>query len=208
MGLEDPVIQIANPNGVDGVARPVLPNLGARMRWTFSDGSQVQLGGDLFQLNWQGGETGPDASAVGYGLNPTFRLLTGPEQKDALVGGGSFGLGGGHRVVTLSFEDVDAVVTDAGLDEMKFWQAYVGFSHYWTESLNSTLSTAWTGMDNAELQAPGSLHKAGSAHLNLLWFPYELASVGGEIMWGRRENKDGASGQAVRLNFMVKYKFN
>jgi hypothetical protein len=48
-------------------------------------------------------------------------------------------------------------------------------------------------MDNAELQAPGSLHKAGSAHLNLLWFPCELASVGGEIMWGRRENKDRAS---------------
>lgn len=208
VALEQPVTKIENPLDLDGANRAVLPNLGARIKWTSKGGSHVQLGGDLFQMNWQGGETGPDASAFGWGLNPTFQVLLGSQSNNSLSGGGSFGVGGAHRVVTLSFEDTDAVITDDGLDLMPFWQAYIGYSHYWTASLNSTISTNWTELDNAELQPGNAIHRAGSVHLNLVWFPAKLASVGGEIMWGERVNKDGASGDAWRLNLMVKYKFN
>jgi hypothetical protein len=166
------------------------------------------VAGDVFQLDWQGGDTGPSDTAFGFGLNLTGRKLLGRNGNDALMGGGTIGQGSAHRVVTLEGAGNDAVITDEGLDVMSHWQAYIGYSHYWTQSLNSTISTAWTELDNSELQTGDAIHRAGSFHLNLVWFPYKLASTGFEIMWGERVNKDGAKGEAWRLQYMAKYKFN
>ena len=166
-------------------------------------------GGTYSKLDWQGGETGPSDRGAGFGLNVTGRLLVGKNKHNALMGGGSIGSGSAHRVVTLEGAGNDAVITPTtGLDLMSHWQAYIGFSHYWTDSLNSTITTAWTELDNADLQPDDAIHRAGSFHLNLIWFPYRLASTGIEIMWGQRTNKDLAQGEAWRFQYMAKYKFN
>jgi hypothetical protein len=123
------------------------------------------------------------------------------------MGGGTIGQGSAHRVVVLEGAGNDAVITPDGLDVMSHWQAYIGYSHYWTKSLNSTISTAWTELDNSEFQPGDAIHRAGSAHLNLIWFPYKLVSTGCEYMWGLRENKDGAEGTARRFQCMMKFKF-
>jgi hypothetical protein len=208
VGLEDPKSDIGNPFDLGGQDRPSLPNLAGKLRWTTKAGSHFQVAGDVFQLDWQGGDTGPSDTAFGFGLNLTGRLLLGRNGNDALMGGGTIGQGSAHRVVTLEGAGNDAVITDEGLDVMSHWQAYIGYSHYWTQSLNSTISTAWTELDNSELQPGDAIHRAGSFHLNLVWFPYKLASTGFEIMWGERVNKDGAKGEAWRLQYMAKYKFN
>ena len=39
-------------------------------------------------------------------------------------------------------------------------------------------------------------------------FPYPKVSTGIEYMWGVRENKNGITGEASRVQFMVKFKFN
>jgi hypothetical protein len=103
----------------------------------------------------------------------------------------------------------DAVIAPNGeLEVLGFWEGYLGYSHYWTESLNSTISTAWTEVDNSEFQLDDAIHSAGSFHLNMIWFPYKLASTGFEIMWGERVNKNGVKGEAWRLQYMSKFKFN
>jgi len=125
-----------------------------------------------------------------------------------VVGGGTVGRGSGHRVVPFEGGGNDAVITPGGLDVLSHWQAYVGYSHYWTKSLNSTISTNWAELDNSEFQPASAIHRVGSFHLNLIWFPYKLVSTGIEVMWGERVNKDGARGEAWRLQYMAKYKFN
>jgi hypothetical protein len=60
----------------------------------------------------------------------------------------------------------------------------------------------------APAQPGNAIHQAGSAHVNLIWFPYKLVSTGIEYMYGARENKDGTEGNASRIQAMVKYKFN
>jgi hypothetical protein len=208
LGLEDPKSNIGNPLGLDGQDRPSLPNLAGKLRWTSKEGSHFQVAGDLFQLDWQGGDAGPSDTAFGFGLNLTGRWLLGKNGNNAVMGGGTIGRGSAHRVVVLGGAGNDAVITDNGLDVMSHWQAYIGYSHYWTRSLNSTISTAWAELDNSEFQPGDAIHRAGSFHLNLIWFPYKLASTGFEIMWGERVNKDGAKGEAWRLQYMAKYKFN
>ncbi len=207
VGLEDPRSQIDNPLDLGGQDRPSLPNLAGKLRWTSERGSHVQVAGDVFQLDWQGGDTGPSDKASGFGVNLTGRWLLGKDGNNAVMGGGTIGQGSAHRVVSLSFENNDAVITPNGLDVMSHWQAYIGYSHYWTKSLNSTISTAWAELDNSNFQLDDAIHRAGSAHLNLIWFPYEKASTGFEIMWGERLNKDGAKGEAWRLQYMAKWKF-
>lgn len=209
VGLEDPKSSIGNPFGLGGADRPELPNLGARVRWTANDGSHFQLGGDLSQVNWQGGDTGPSDSEIRFGINLAGRLLVGGKGNNALVAGAQFGQGSANRVVVLSFDGGnDAVITENGLDVMSNKMAYIGYSHYWTDSLNSSISTNWAELDNSEYQPGSAIHRARSFHLNLIWFPYKLVSTGGEIMWGERVNKDGAKGEAWRFQYMFKYKFN
>jgi hypothetical protein len=207
VGMEDPKSDIGNPADLGGQDRPSLPNFAGKLRWTSEKGTHVQVAGDVFQLDWQGGDTGPSDKATGFAVNLTGRLLVGGNNNNAFVGGGTIGQGSAHRVISLEGAGNDAVITPNGLDVMSHWQAYVGYSHYWTKSFNSSISTAWTELDNSELQPGDAIHKAGSVHVNLIWFPYKLVSTGVEFMWGIRENKNGAEGTARRFQFMVKYKF-
>ena len=39
-----------------------------------------------------------------------------------------------------------------------------------------------------------------------LW-PVSRVDVGGELLWGKRENRDGASATARQIQFGVKYRF-
>lgn len=208
VAVEDPKTAIGNPLELGGVDRANTPNIAAKLRWQAAGGSHLQLGGDLFRLNWAGGDSGPSDSEVGFGLNLTGRLLTGAGNRNALVGGGTVGRGSAHRVVVLEAEPNDAVITNDGLDVMSHLQAYAGYSHYWSDSWNSTISVNWASLDNSDLQPGSSIHRAASFHANLIWFPTSLASTGLEVMWGERTNKDGASGQAWRVQYMAKFKFN
>jgi hypothetical protein len=167
------------------------------------------LGADVFRLEWQGGDTGPSDEKMGYGVSLTGRHLIGGSNNNAISGAATIGSGSAHRVVSLSFDGGnDAVMTPDGLDVMSHWQVYGGYSHYWTKSLNSSVSAAWAELDNSELQPGNAIRRAGSVHVNLIWFPYKLVSTGIEYMYGIRENKDGEEGTASRIQFMVKYKFN
>ena len=208
VGVEDPVISIGNPDGLGGASRTTLPNFAAKLRWE-GEHTHLQLGADLFKLEWQGGDAGPSDSEMGYGVSLSGRQLVGKSRKNAISGAATVGSGSAHRVVVLSYDGGnDAVITPDGLDAMSHWQIYAGYSHYWAESLNSGLSFAWAELNNSEFQPDDAIHRAGSVHANLVWFPYRLVSTGLEVMWGKRENKDGASGTAWRLQYMVRYKFN
>ena len=210
IGVEEPAVSITGLPGVDGESRASLPNFAGKLRWNASNGSHVAVGADVFRLEWQGGDDGLSDSQVGYGLSLSGRYILGDASKpNAFSGAATIGSGSAHRVVALSFDGGnDAVMTADGLDATSHWQAYGGYSHYWTESLNSSVSAAWAELDNSRFQPGSAIHKAGSVHANLIWYPYRLVSTGLEVMWGPRENNDGASGSAWRLQYMTKFMFN
>jgi hypothetical protein len=207
VGVEEPKSQIANPFDLEGSSRQTLPNFAGALRWTSAGGTHLQVGADLFQLRWQGGETGPDATAMGFGVNLTGRILLDSNNTNTILFGTSTGLGSSHRVLLLEFEPNDAVVTaDDGLDVTSHWQGYAGFSHYWNESFNSTVSLYYARLNNSEFQSGDNIHDGGTFHINLIWFPYKYVSTGIEYMRGLRRNKDGAEGTANRVQLMAKFK--
>jgi hypothetical protein len=40
----------------------------------------------------------------------------------------------------------------------------------------------------------------------VIWTPYRLVDLGGELLWGERTNKDGSRGDAWRFQFAVTYR--
>ena len=44
-------------------------------------------------------------------------------------------------------------------------------------------------------------------HANLVYSPVPPLAIGGELMWGERENSDGSSNDAARLQFSIQWKF-
>lgn len=210
IALEDPVGQIDNPLELDGAFRPTYPNFAGMIKWKAKKGSSIQLGADVFPLSWKEPSTGPNINKTGYALTLYSRIiLKGNHHQDALVWGGGIGEGQAHRIVSLSWDGkASGVISENNLTIAPAWFAYVGFNHYWSKSLNSNFSTAWAGTELSSIQSEDTIKETGSAHINLIWFPYKLVSTGVEYMWGTRVNNNDVKGTASRLQFMVKFKFN
>lgn len=210
LALEQRAVQIDNPSDLEGASRAPWPNVAGMINWKSKAGSSIQLGADVFPVNWSGPNTVPNVTKTGYAVIVMSRvLLSVKEHSDAFVWGGGFGDGMGDRIISLEWDGkATGVVTPGGLRLAPSWFAYAGYSHYWNKSLNSTISTNWTATDLAATQSDDTIQKAGSVHANLIWFPYELVSTGIEYMWGMRENRDGAEGTASRVQAMLKFKFN
>ena len=209
VGVEDAQHSIGNPSNLGGEGRTSLPTFAGMLRWEGQQGSHMQLGTDLFRLEWQGGVAGPSDTEMGYGVSLSGRYLMGDSKKNAISGAATVGSGAANRVISLSYDGgADAVITPQGLDVMTHKQIYVGYSRYWTESFHSSFTVATAELDNSVFQPGSAIHKATSFHANLVWFPYERVSTGIEFMTGKRENFSGADGDANRIQFMMKYSFN
>lgn len=210
LAIEETFAQVDNPYDLGGGFRPPWPNFAGMIKWKTFNGSSIQLGGDVFPVSWVGPDSVPNVQKVGAALTVMSRIVFNvTEYKDAFVWGVGFGQGQAHKIIALSWDGkASGVVTPDGLDLNTAWFAYAGYNHYWSKKLNSTIATHWAGTDLAAIQADNTIQKAGSVHVNLIWFPYKLVSTGIEYMWGTRENKNGTQGTASRIQFMVKYKFN
>ena len=208
--LEDAFAQIDNPYGLDGGYRTPAPNMAGMIKWHGNKGSSIQLGLDGFWLNWKGSSTVPDVSKMGYALTVTSRVVFNVTQyHDAFLWGGGFCEGQAHKIIALSWDGkASGVITPDGLHLSPAWWGLAGYNHYWSKNLNSTISTAWAGTELTADQLGSTIKKAGSMHVNLVWFPYPLVSTGIEYMWGMRENHNGVQGTASRIQFMAKFKFH
>jgi hypothetical protein len=208
IALEDNKSEVGNPLGFDGQSRADTPNLSGNLRWT-SGRAHLGLGYDVFGIKWQGGETGPDESDVGWGVALTGRYLLGAQSRNSVSAQLTYGDGSAFKIVSLRGAGVSALLDPNGqIDTLESWQAYAAYNHYWNDHLNSSFVLAHAETDNTDYQLDGAIQSVSSAHVNLIWFPYPSVSTGVELMWGERENKDGATGNAIRAQFMMKYKFN
>jgi len=80
--------------------------------------------------------------------------------------------------------------------------------HNWSERWSSTIGYSRTDIDNTDLATP-TAYKAGQYGLfNLLYMPVPNVMMGGELQWGERENENGFTSDAVKVQFSFKYNFS
>jgi hypothetical protein len=158
------------------------------------------------QLHWDGEGVGPDASATGWSV--IFAGRQNLRQGSFFTWNLAYGDGTAETIMALTGSDANAVLTaDGRLITRKGYSAALGLGHAWTDTLSSNLAFAWTDLEDIGQRAPDAIRSGGAGHLNLIWAPREKLSTGIELMWGTRENADGADGDATRVQTMIKYLF-
>ena len=124
----------------------------------------------------------------------TFQLTTGNG-----TAGGLGSLGGLGANATL--------FPDGRLELNRHWNTSLGYTRKLTDKLSSNLNFAYAALSSDYERSPDSLESAWAAHANLIYKISSAMSTGVEYMWGERENVDGASGDAARVQTMVMYSF-
>jgi hypothetical protein len=193
-----------------------LPDLTANFRMT-RDWGHFQVAGLFKRMAWI--DTVADnvdlgGSAIGAGLDLTSVLNFGKNDV------GKFALVFGQGIQNyMNDADVDVgIETNLAAGDprrpivgkaLPMWSFMAYLDHTWNKRFSSSVGYSLMNVDNSNGQAPDAYHRGHYASGNLLYYPWENVMMGGELIWGRRENfLDGFKSDDFRMQFSFKYNFS
>ena len=193
-----------------------LPDLTGNFRWT-RDWGHFQVAGILKRMAWI--DTTDDqfdlgGSAVGAGLNLTSALKFGENST------GKFALVFGQGIQNyMNDADVDVgIETNLAAGDprrpivgkaLPMWSFIAYLDHYWNKRWSTSVGYSMMDVDNSNGQAADAYRRGHYASGNLLYYPWDNAMMGGEFIWGRRENfLDGFKSDDFRIQVSFKYNFS
>lgn len=206
VGLESlDFMGIDNAGGQPGEPSLGLPLLAARVDYEWKSGLAV-LGASGAQLRWDGGATGPDATALQWDVVFAGRQYLG---SDYVTWNVSYGRGSGENIMAFAGSNANAVLTAAGtLETMPAFAFVAGFVHKWSATVVSNLSYAYGWLlDVPSSRDPLGLEKGGIGHANVIWRPIPEFATGIEYMYGAQQTSNDALGHASRIQGMVRLDF-
>lgn len=206
VAVESPSPQFAVPSSLSGSARSSMPDIPTHIRYERPRG-HVQAGALVRQLRFDGGEGVDDLAEFGWGVSFTFSVKT--VGRDQLQGQFIGGEGVARYIEGLGGQNLDAVLAPAGvLTALRSRSWMVAYTRAWSSRLKS--GVAYSGADVGD--DPGlsstAIERLRDFRVSLIYSPYQLVDVGGEVMWGRRDNKDKTHGDSWRFQFAVIYRLN
>jgi hypothetical protein len=193
--------------GVTGVAK--APDLTAQYRLAGGWG-YLQVAGIV---RWLGYDTpgapggSPKGSDLGYGLDVSSVFAVGPKAtlRLSVLGGKGISYYLNDGGTDLAFGGTLADPTAEAVPLLGVF-AYVDLA--WSERWTSSIGYSSTMVDNTSLQAPDAFKTGQYASVNLLAAPASNLLFGPELLWGKRTDKDGASGTDLRVQVSLKYSFS
>ena len=150
-------------------------------------------------------------STGGFGFNVSGRMSPGLwNDKDDLTWAAYAGKGIGSYITdlrTLGGQDgVYDPVTNT-VEALPVAATYVGYQHWWNDTMRSTATFGWVYVDNLDIQGGAALHQTIRYSLNLSWSPIPRLDLVGEFLSGRRFNKNGERGTASQFQFGTRFRF-
>jgi hypothetical protein len=210
-------------NDIDtGDIRAVDPALGASIQGTEEvpdltghyryDGGwgHVQLAGIVRRVSYETiGSPGnePKDDKVGWGVNLTSNFKLGEKNV-------------AHLAVVYG-EGIASYMNDGGTDlapegtlgalrgdVVPLLGVVAYYDHYWNDQWSSSIGYSRTQVDNTSFQADDAFQTGQYASVNLLYTPAKNLLMGGEVIWGSREDNDNAEGDDIRFQATFKYSFS
>ena len=119
------------------------------------------------------------------------------------------GTGLGRYVNDTGGLGLDGVIITPGadLDGLPILATMIAYQHWWNAKWGSTFGYSFVNVDNHSGEAGSDYHSGHYGVLNLRYYPAERVMLGGEVLYGLREDADGSTGDDVRLQFSVQYRF-
>jgi hypothetical protein len=166
----------------------------------------AQAAGILRWLGYDSPTGTVSGNEMGWGINLSGAIHT--VGKDNLL----LQLAYGHGIANY-FNDggndlAPKTPTGGGAEALPILGALVYYDHYWNNKWSSSIGYSLTSQDNSAGQDPTTAYKQGQyASVNLLHYPAKNVMVGGELLWGERENMNGNSAADNRVQFSAKFNF-
>lgn len=185
-----------------------LPDLTAH--WRVGDPwGHFQVAGILRQLGFETpGNSGNDPSGtkMGWGVNVSGHVNL--FRRDKLMGQVVFGRGIASYMNDGGVDLAPQIATtDIHAKAVPLLGVMAYYDHNWNDRWSTSIGYSFTEVDNTNLQQDNAFEKGEYGTLNLLWTPKKNIMIGGEVTWGQRTDKNGATGDDVRFQFSVKYNF-
>ena len=172
-----------------------LPDAVLRARWA-RDFGHLQSAILLRRLSVQ--DAGIDDNETGWGYTVSGRLML--AGRDQLFAQLSLGKGMARYMNDLSGLGLDAAVRpDGRIEALPVIGGYAGYQHWWSEQLRSSFVYGQSRVDLESYQPEATFERGQYAAANLIWSPLPQTNFGVEYLYGKRENKSGAEGDARRL---------
>jgi hypothetical protein len=184
-----------------------LPDLTAQWRAS-GDWGHAQLAGILRSVgfeteNARNGE--PSGDELGWGLNASASLAV--FERDKL----HFQLAYGEGVASYINDGGSDLAPNDDLDGeelLPLLGALLYYDHYWNERWSSTIGWSIAQQDTTRGQYGSAYEGANYGNLNLLYYPVPGIMVGGELVYGELELRDGSKADDTRLQMSFKYSFD
>jgi hypothetical protein len=189
--VEDPQILVENPGAIPGEGRTESPDFITRLRYE-QDWGEFQGALVLRQLGFQPTNQ-PVITENAWGFNFTGSILL-LEDTDAyyqITFGEGIGSYRGSPDIVATGPFTAAILPVFG------WM--VGVHHEWNDAWTSNFTFSELTLEDVPGQAPTNLKNTTYLAVNLIANPYERVFCGIEYLYGIREDVDGDSGSANRL---------
>ncbi|WP_223427544.1 DcaP family trimeric outer membrane transporter [Alcanivorax limicola] len=144
-------------------------------------------------------------SEYGYGVTVASKWMlgdTGNDIRAQLVGGKGVG-----RYMGLNAFRAGEIEADGSVELIDTWSAMVAYRHLWSDQWRSSVALSVAGADNPDTVAATTPKAYRTSHVNLIYSPAPRLDLGGEVIWGQRENEDGERGEIGRVQLSAKLAF-
>ena len=189
-----------------------VPNLVAHWR-TKGDWGHVQVAGILRSLGYDTKGTPknePKGDELGWGVNLSGTVNTWGKDKilwQYVYGHGiaSYMNDGGMDLAPKGRLPTATDPGNASAEAIPLTGIVAYYDHYWNEEFSTSFGYSTTFVDNSNLQTPDTYKSGQYASVNLLYYPVTNVMIGGEVIWGDLEFKDGSTQDDTRFQFSIKY---
>ncbi len=84
---------------------------------------------------------------------------------------------------------------------------FASYQHWWNPTFFSVMCYGEVEQDTLDIQEPTAYRKTQYSSANLTWTPFEQWLFGIEVLYGTREDKDGARGSDIRTLLVTRFNF-
>ncbi len=212
LSVEEPSPDVTAPPAASVASR--IPDLISTMRGENKSLGHVQLATVFRGIGVENADNSFNQSVLGWGLQLSGGVTPFPSnssavKNDRVCWAATCGEGIAHYNIDLTGNGNDAALDAQGnLKALGMRSFYVGYTHFWTQSLRSSAVYSQVDLDSVASQGPLAYRRGQYAGANVV---YQLRTpldnypvyVGLEYLYGQKETLNGARGDDHRVQFGV-----